>query len=74
MRSATEAHRLWLGVFPENLRARLAYESAGFISEGVARGAAFFGGVQRDEMIMAILRADGAKASDRSRPIAATTL
>jgi diamine N-acetyltransferase len=52
----TEAHRLWLGVFPENLRARRAYEKIGFVAEGVARGSAFFGGVHRDELTMAILR------------------
>jgi RimJ/RimL family protein N-acetyltransferase len=54
----TPAHRLWLGVFPENLRARRAYEAAGFVAEGVARGSAFFGGIHRDELIMAILRPD----------------
>lgn len=54
----TDAYRLWLGVFPENLRARRAYEIVGFIPEGIARGAAFFGGVHRDELVMAILRSD----------------
>jgi RimJ/RimL family protein N-acetyltransferase len=39
----TDTHRLWLGVFPENLRARRAYEKTGFVAEGVARGSAFFG-------------------------------
>ncbi len=62
----TEAHRFWLGVFPENLRARRAYEAVGFAPEGVARGSAFFGGVHRDELVMAILRTD-AKAPDHSR-------
>jgi diamine N-acetyltransferase len=52
----TEAHRVWLGVFPENARARRAYEAVGFKAEGVARGNAFFGGVYRDEPIMAIVR------------------
>src|SRR5262252_7488430 len=41
----TDAWRVWLGVFPENARARRAYEAAGFTSEGIARGSAFFGGV-----------------------------
>jgi RimJ/RimL family protein N-acetyltransferase len=54
----TDAHRLWLGVFPDNLRARRAYEAVGFVPEGVARGSAFFGGVHRDELVMAILRTD----------------
>lgn len=57
----TDAHRLWLGVFPENARARRAYEAVGFIPEGVARDSAFFGGLHRDELIMAILRTDEAK-------------
>ena len=52
----TDTYRLWLGVFPDNLRARRAYEAVGFIAEGVARGSAFFGGVNRDELIMSILR------------------
>jgi RimJ/RimL family protein N-acetyltransferase len=59
----TEAHRLWLGVFPHNARARRAYEACGFVAEGVARGSAFFGGVHRDELIMAILRPDWAAAA-----------
>lgn len=52
----TDAHRLHLGVFPENARARRAYEAVGFAAEGVARGSAFFGGQHRDELIMAMLR------------------
>ena len=60
----TDAHRVWLGVFPENLRARRAYEAVGFIPEGVARGSAFFGGVHKDELIMAILRTDEIKIAD----------
>jgi RimJ/RimL family protein N-acetyltransferase len=54
----THAHRLWLGVFPDNARARRAYEQVGFCAEGIARGSAFFGGVFRDELIMALLRSD----------------
>ena len=54
----TDTHRLWLGVFPENARARRAYERVGFCAEGIARGSAFFGGVFRDELIMALLRPD----------------
>ncbi len=52
----TQAHRVWLGVFPDNARARRAYEAVGFKAEGVARGSAFFGGTFRDELIMSMLR------------------
>ena len=52
----TNAWRLWLGVFPDNVRARRAYAAVGFEAEGIARGSAFFGGVHRDELAMAILR------------------
>jgi diamine N-acetyltransferase len=52
----TDAYRIWLGVFPENARARRAYEVVGFKAEGLARGNAFFGGVHRDELVMALLR------------------
>jgi len=52
----TDAWRVWLGVFPENLRARRAYAAVGFKPEGIARGNAFFGGVHRDELVMAMLR------------------
>jgi RimJ/RimL family protein N-acetyltransferase len=52
----TDVWRLWLGVFPENLRARRAYEAVGFKAEGIARGSAYFGGVHRDELVMALLR------------------
>jgi diamine N-acetyltransferase len=54
----TDAYRVWLGVFPENERARRAYGAVGFKAEGVARGSAFFGGVFRDELIMAILKSE----------------
>jgi diamine N-acetyltransferase len=52
----TEVYRIWLGVFPYNARARGAYEAVGFKAEGIARGSAFFGGVYRDELMMALLR------------------
>jgi RimJ/RimL family protein N-acetyltransferase len=54
----TDAYRIWLGVFPDNARARGAYEAVGFKAEGLARGSAFFGGVYRDELVMALLRPD----------------
>jgi len=56
VRGETDTHRLWLGVFPDNARARRAYEQVGFCPEGIARGSAFFGGVFGDELIMTILR------------------
>ncbi len=52
----TDAHRLWIGAFPENQRARRAYRNAGFAEEGIARGNAYFSGVFRDEMMLAMLR------------------
>lgn len=52
----TDAYRIWLGVFPENIRARRAYVSVGFRAEGVARGQSYFGGVHRDELVMSLLR------------------
>jgi RimJ/RimL family protein N-acetyltransferase len=54
----TDAHRVWIGLFPENERARRAYQSVGFKPEGIARGNVFFGGVFHDELIMAILRTE----------------
>jgi RimJ/RimL family protein N-acetyltransferase len=54
----TDAHRVWIGLFPENERARRAYQSVGFRPEGIARGNVFFGGVFHDELIMAILRTE----------------
>lgn len=62
----TDAHRVWLGVFPENARARRAYQAAGFRSEGVARESAFFDGKYRDELIMSLLRHEWAAVLDRS--------
>ena len=52
----TSVWRLWLGVFPDNIRAQKSYAAVGFAPEGVARGSAFFGGVHRDELVMALLR------------------
>jgi RimJ/RimL family protein N-acetyltransferase len=54
----TAVHRLWIGCFPENLRARRTYEAVGFVAEGIARGSAFFHGEQRDELILSQLRPD----------------
>ncbi len=52
----TNAYRICLGLYPDNTRARRAYESVGFKAEGVSRGSAFFNGVHRDELVMALLR------------------
>jgi diamine N-acetyltransferase len=62
----TNGHRIWLGVFPDNDRARRAYARTGFASEGVARGSAFIGGKYRDELIMAILRTEWMQAGEQS--------
>jgi RimJ/RimL family protein N-acetyltransferase len=52
----TDAWRVWLSTYPENVRARRAYEAVGFQPEGIARGSAFFHGAYRDELVMALLR------------------
>jgi RimJ/RimL family protein N-acetyltransferase len=52
----TDAWRVWLTLYPDNARARRAYEALGFQAEGIARGSAFFHGVHRDELVMAVLR------------------
>jgi RimJ/RimL family protein N-acetyltransferase len=66
----TPVWRLWLGVFPENIRARRAYEAVGFTAEGIARGCAFFDGIHRNELVMALLRPEWQADLD-SRHIAA---
>jgi RimJ/RimL family protein N-acetyltransferase len=52
----TNTYRIGLGVFPENVRARRAYEAVGFQAEGIARGSAYFGADHRDELVMSLLR------------------
>jgi len=59
----TEAFRVWLGVFPENERAQRAYRAIGFRDEGISRGAAFFYGRHRDELVMAVLRPEWRSAA-----------
>jgi RimJ/RimL family protein N-acetyltransferase len=54
----TDVYRLWIGCFPDNLRARRTYEAVGFVAEGIARGSAFFLGRHRDELILSLLRPD----------------
>jgi RimJ/RimL family protein N-acetyltransferase len=58
----TKAWRLSLGLFSENLRARRAYEGVGFQAEGISRGSALFHGVNRDELVMALLRPEWTQA------------
>ena len=62
----TAAYRLWIGLFPQNTRARRAYEAAGFVAEGIARGNVFFDGENRDELIMSILRPEWAARHHRT--------
>jgi RimJ/RimL family protein N-acetyltransferase len=52
----TDVHRLWIGCFPDNPRARRSYEAVGFVAEGIARGSAFFHGEHRDELVLSLLR------------------
>ena len=52
----TQVHRLQIGLFPDNARARRAYEAVGFRAEGISRGSAFFHGEYRDELVMSLLR------------------
>lgn len=54
--SETEVHRLWIGCFPGNLRARRTYEAVGFTAEGVLRAAAYFHGRHHDELVLSMLR------------------
>jgi RimJ/RimL family protein N-acetyltransferase len=67
----TDAWRVWLSLYPDNTRARRAYEALGFQAEGIARGSAFFGGEHRDELVMALLRPEweaGVKDADPFGP------
>ena len=67
----TDAFQVWLGVFPDNERAQRAYPAVGFIAEGIARGNAYFDGVYRDELIMALLRTEW-DAQRQTRNVSAT--
>jgi len=59
----TRVHRLCIGCFPDNLRARRTYEAVGFVAEGVARGSAFFHGEHRDELVLSLLRPEWERGS-----------
>jgi RimJ/RimL family protein N-acetyltransferase len=56
--SETPCHRIAIGCFPHNVRARKAYEAVGFKAEGIARGSAFFRGEHFDELILGMVRPD----------------
>lgn len=58
----TEVYRIAIGCFPENIRARKAYEAAGFTVEGITRGSAWFYGEHRDELLLSILRPEWERA------------
>lgn len=49
-------HRIWLGVFEFNPRARRVYEKAGFVVEGRERDALRFDGERIDQVMMSVLR------------------
>ncbi|MFF5054213.1 GNAT family N-acetyltransferase [Micromonospora sp. NPDC000663] len=51
-------HRISLGVFAFNPRARRAYEKAGFVVEGVRRDVLLYGGVWVDDIVMSILASE----------------
>jgi RimJ/RimL family protein N-acetyltransferase len=52
----TDTYRVAIGLFPDNHRARRAYEAVGFTAEGISRGSAYFKGAYRDELVMSLLR------------------
>jgi RimJ/RimL family protein N-acetyltransferase len=56
--ATTPLHRIELGVYAFNPRARHVYEHAGFRLEGTRREAFRFDGAWVDEHIMAVLRTD----------------
>lgn len=56
--TATDLHRIELGVYAFNPRARRVYERAGFVEEGRRRDAFTFDGERFDEIVMAVLRPD----------------
>jgi RimJ/RimL family protein N-acetyltransferase len=60
---AAGLHRVELGVFAFNPRARRAYEKAGFVVEGRRREALRWDGEWHDELVMAVLSTDPAPTS-----------
>jgi diamine N-acetyltransferase len=49
------AHRFWLDVFDDNLRARRTYAALGFVEEGRLRECEWMGGRWRSLVVMSIL-------------------
>lgn len=56
--TATDLHRIELGVYAFNPRAQYVYERAGFVVEGRRRDGLFFDSTWVDEILMAVLRPD----------------
>ncbi|MEV0615447.1 GNAT family protein [Nonomuraea sp. NPDC050404] len=56
--ATTPLHRIWLGVYAFNERARHVYKKVGFVEEGVERDALRWEGQWYDSVLMAILRPD----------------
>lgn len=54
----TPIHRIRLGVYPFNDRARHVYKKIGFVEEGIERDALLWEGEWHDAVLMAILRPD----------------
>lgn len=52
----TDAYRVTLGVFLENLRALRVCTALGFIEEGISRGSEYVNGTHKDERVMTLLR------------------
>lgn len=50
------AHRLWLNVFADNVRAQRAYEKIGFTREGTWREQSYIDGRWMDEYLYGLLR------------------
>ncbi|WP_327633817.1 GNAT family N-acetyltransferase [Kribbella sp. NBC_00482] len=59
-------HRISLGVYTFNPRARRAYEKAGFKTEGVLRDALLWEGEWVDEIVMSVLATDWAQSTRAS--------
>ena len=62
--TATDLHRVELGVYAFNARARHVYERAGFVVEGTRRAALVFDGERIDEITMSVLRPEWAARAE----------
>ncbi|WP_317135572.1 GNAT family N-acetyltransferase [Nonomuraea phyllanthi] len=54
--ATTPLHRIGLGVYAFNERARHVYKKVGFVEEGVRRDALLWDGERHDEVLMSVLR------------------